>query len=340
MTCEKSDVGLDAALADVVLPDGCFGSGMTAICPNTPLAGDVVIANQTALDTTASPACIPYHLPSGVPDSAYCVIGASKITVATTGRWLVGGSRPLVLLATQITIDGLIDVASHRNGQTGPDANPAACIAGSVPGNDVGGPGGSFGTAGGSGGASEDAPRALAGAAVPKPLALRGGCNGTAGNGNTGGGGGLGGGAVHLIAAQLTIGGTINASGEAGDGAGLSAGGGGGGSGGMIVLEGAQIVVGAAARIFANGGGGGEGGGGSNGGDDGVDSTAPATIGLGGAGNASAGGDGGDGAAGTTPAVTGGDGSDSGGGGGGGAGVIRVIPSQTLGGSISPPPAS
>jgi len=344
MTCEK--VAVDAAVDTIVLPpdtpDGCYGSGIVTVCPDSPITGNtqVSITTSTTLSTTTSPLCVPYHLPSGAPDRTYCVVAAKTVSISSTGRWTVNGTRPLVVVATMtMTIDGTIDAASHRGGNTGPNADPVACPVAGIPTDDAGGPGGSFGTVGGEGGAAANNPKVLAGPSTPNPLALRGGCPGIDGNGGNAGEPGRGGGALSLIASTLQINGTINASGASGIGAGLSAGGGGGGAGGMIILDAPAITVGTLARIFANGGGGGEGGGASNGGNDGDDSASPTAISVGGGGNAGAGGDGGDGAAGTTAATAGENSDDSGGGGGGGAGVIRVFPSQTLAGSISPPPS-
>jgi hypothetical protein len=343
MTCEETavDAGLPDSTPIDALPSGCFG-GFVTVCPDAPITGNTQLAINvpTTLNTTTSPQCMPYHLPDGTPDARFCVVGAKTIAIGQLGRWNVTGTRPLVVVATgQLDVAGTIDAASHIGGTSGPGADPAACVAGAVPAGDEGGPGGSFGTVGGAGGAVDLAASVAAGPPTLKPLDLRGGCPGSSGSGGNAGASGRGGGALYLIANELSITGTVNASGAGGRGAGLSAGGGGGGAGGMIVLDAATLTVANSARIFANGGGGGEGGGGSNGGDDGVDSTAPATAGLGGAGNAGAGGDGGDGAANGLPAERGGNGADSGGGGGGGAGVIRVLPAQTIGGSISPPPS-
>lgn len=344
MTCEKTvvDAAVDVIVPPPDTPEGCYGAGIVTVCPDAPVTGNTQIAipNQATLSTTSSPTCVPYHLPSGAPDTTYCVVAAKTVSVGIAGRWIINGTKPLVVIATTtMTIDGLIDAASHRGGNVGPNADPAACPSGGTPTVDAGGPGGSFGTAGGGGGGSTNDPKIPSAPATPSPMVLRGGCPGTAGNGGNSGAAGRGGGAIYLIAAELRINGTINASGAAGNGAGLSAGGGGGGSGGMIGLDSPAITIGALGRVFANGGGGGEGGGNSNGGNDGVDSAGPLLVSTGGRGNAGVGGDGGDGATGTTAATAGENQDDSGGGGGGGVGVIRVFPSQNLGGSISPPPS-
>jgi hypothetical protein len=345
MTCET--VAVDAAVAVIDtpmgLPDGCYGGGMLALCPDDPIQGNtsLVVSTPLTLSTTTSSLCEPYHLVNGAPDTTYCVVASRMIAITSGAKVIVTGTRPLVVIAKDaMTIDGTLDAASHAGATTGPNANASACIAGGAPTLDDGGPGGSFGTAGGAGGGTDGSAPVPAAAASPKPATLRGGCPGRTGSGVNNGDGGAGGGAIYLIATTLTITGTINASGAGGQGAGLSAGGGGGGSGGMIGLDAATIVAGTNARIFANGGGGGEGGGGSNGGNDGGDPVIPTLAAPGGGGNAGAGGDAGDGSIGAGAGKAGLPDTDSGGGGGGGAGVIRVFPSQPLGGSISPPPST
>jgi hypothetical protein len=344
MTCETESIDAAGVTPDdpMVLPDGCYGGGMLVLCPNDPIQGNTALAitSPVTLSTTNSPLCEPYHLENGTPDSAYCLVTARTITVTIGGRWTITGTRPLVVIGKDLlAIDGTLDASSHAKMSIGPGANAAACIAGATPMLDDGGPGGSFGTAGGAGGGTDAGPLVSAATASPKPATLRGGCSGREGSGGNRGTGGAGGGAVYLISLALHVNGTIDASGAGGTGAGLSAGGGGGGSGGMIVLDAQTIVAGNGARIFANGGGGGEGGGGSNGGNDGADPASPGIAALGGNGNAGAGGDAGDGALGGGAGKAGMNGTDSGGGGGGGGGVIRVFPSQALGGSISPPPS-
>lgn len=340
MTCETTAVDASIDSPDAT-PDGCYGRGLLTVCPDVSITGQsqLNVNAPTTLNTTTSSLCVPYHLPTGTTDATYCVIAVKSITIGFSGRLTATGSRPLVLLATnQINIGGILDVASHIRGNAGPDADPIACSSSSVSSGAEGGPGGSFGSKGGDGGAIGAAPAVPAGAAIPSPVRLRGGCPGRTGAGANGGALGRGGGAVYLISDTIAITGTINASGAGGIGGGPSSGGGGGGSGGMIGLDAPVIEVAMSGRIFANGGGGGEGGGGLNVGDDGVDSTAPMTIGAGGAGGTAGGGNGGDGAGNGVAAQAGENDTDSGGGGGGGAGVIRVFPSRMLAGSISPPP--
>jgi hypothetical protein len=341
-TCEKAstDASADTIPIDST-PDGCYGTGLVVVCPDAPLTGSTVItiATPTMLDTTASPLCLPYHLPNGTGDNRFCVVGAKTISVTPAGRWMFTGARPIVVIGWgATTIEGTIDVASHRDGLAGTASNAPECASGATPTQDDGGPGGSFATAGGAGGGTDQNPPVAAAPATGSITTLRGGCGGRPGSGANAGGAGRGGGALAVLAGTLSITGTINASGAGGQGAGASAGGGGGGSGGMIILDAATISVGATGRIFANGGGGGEGGAG-NVGKDGSDSPAPLTAGMGGEGGAAVGGNGGDGATGTVGSKNGLNNADSGGGGGGGLGVIRVFPPQTLGGQVSPAPS-
>ena len=322
------------------IPAGCYGVGLLIVCPNNPVTGNtsVSITTTTSLNTANAPQCEPYHLLNKPTSTEFCVIAAKTVTVGPLGRWNITGTKPLVVIATNsMSIEGVIDAASHRGGLSGPGADPTACIAGTTPTMLQGGPGGSFGTVGGDGGGIDVGLLVPAGPKAGALATLRGGCTGRDGDGANGGAAGHGGGAVYLIANNLLVSGTINASGASGTGAGLNAGGGGGGSGGMIGLDAPSLTV--SGKIFANGGGGGEGGGGANGGNSGVDAISPTLASDGGAGNASAGGDAGNGAFMTTAAQDGMNGSASGGGGGGGAGVIKVFPMKMLGGAVSPPPS-
>ena len=232
---------------------------------------------------------------------------AEVITVSTV---LAVGSRPLALVATsQLTVTGLLDVASHGStrgaGSQSIECKPFLRIPanGGPPGDTGGGggAGGSFMSRGGDGGSGDAGNHQNGLAADPilgVPMRLRGGCAGQPGGGLAGtGGGGAGGGAVYLLSGgELTIMGSINASGSSGLG-GVNGGdesphggGGGGGSGGLIVLYGASsIATSTTTTLVANGGGGG--GGAAAGGDpqiangrDGNDPlvTAPTTPAAGG----------------------------------------------------------
>lgn len=281
------------------------------------------------------------------------MFAASALTIEL-GATLRGlGSRSLVVLvATDIAIDGTLDVsagicvdgtrvalcAGPGGGLGGyHDLQAGGCGPGGRGANagDTGGGGGGFGQRGAVGGIEVDdgqtpfngASGGLGGAidACPgstlEPLA--GGSGGGAGGGDMkdgwGGDGGGGGGAIQLTAfGTLSISGTILAAGGGGGG-GAKTGGGGGGSGGAILLEALAIDL-DGAILAANGGGGGAGGDGSavRPGELGTSSIEPA---MGGLSSHASGGDGGarleipvDGAA---------SGNDTGGG-GGAVGAIRL----------------
>ena len=324
----------------------CYGAANGIVKPCFDLAptGDVTL--DAAINTTIEPSCsvVVLDVPAGL-----CVVAGANITVPAGVTVAVGGTRPLVLVATgTISVDGNLDAASRHapsapydTFQIGAGANPTGgCNAPGVPGASGGAAGGSFMVLGGAGGGGIGSTGGSPGAAQ-STLALRGGCPGQSALGTLGGRGGRGGGAVYLIANSINIPGTINASGEGG-GPGLtgaSSGGGGGGAGGLIGLDAATINN--TGLVLANGGGGGEGSGGGTSGLPGADPTgvAPATGGIGG----SAGGNGGVGGAGGTGGGnnTGSNGqstaNDGGGAGGGGTGVIKVYRS-VLGGTHSPSP--
>ncbi len=314
----------------------CYGNGLgVSVCLDAkPTEGLAVAANRT-INTTSGTECAPEA-------TAWCVVAATSISIAAGATLSAQGTRPLVLLSmSTITIDGVLDVASHMAMATlqdaGPGANAAACTPGTAAALKGGGWGGSFGTRGGDGGG------VMGATAAPKfvPAALHGGCTGSVGA-NSGGNSGHGGGAGGLIAeTSVLVNGTINASGKSGSStANDAAGGGGGGSGGMIVFDTPMLTFGASARVFANGGGGGEGTAGNTG-IDGTDPVAPGLGGVGGMGGTS-GGDGGNGGYGMLDANGGTNGvnvgNDGGGGGGGGAGVIKVFRGTAPGlGLVSPP---
>jgi hypothetical protein len=323
-------------------PPYCYGhvaSVMGQVCldalPTTPLALTGVAASVNTNPGAAS--CSDSAI-----DQSYCVAAHTSISITGGVLLAVTGSRPLVLLSTStIQMSGVIDIASHRQGNQplGAGANPTAsgaCETPTDPSNMGGGGGGSYGLAGGNGGTGDGGTGGIAkGALVPG--ALRGGCPGGAG-GNANGNGGNGGGAIALIAdGSIDIDGIINASGQSGaGGASGGSGGGGGGSGGMIVIDARTMITGTG-QIFANGGAGGEGSSPGSGGDAGIDSSSPTTAGIGGMGNAG-GGDGGTGSRGGTGGGNGGTGAtnNGGGGGGGGAGAIRTYGTFSFTGQRSP----
>ncbi|MEO6773181.1 MAG: hypothetical protein ABI467_09175 [Kofleriaceae bacterium] len=319
---------LDAPAPGVV----CYGQGFGKICfdaANVP-ATPATLTAQT-IDTDTSPLC------STVVQTTpgWCVVVATELTISGTVTAI--GTKPLVLLATgTLQVDGTLDVASHRGGQTGAGAvatDATLCDPGTPPGNNGGGAGGSFGAVGGNGGNNGG----TAGALQPAN-SMRGGCAGQDGKSGTNGTRGAGGGVAYLIAGtKIAVTGAIDASGAAGTaGVNGNAGAGGGGAGGLIGLD-APIVTNGGA-IFANGGGGAEGSGNTTKGNDGNEST----LGVAAAATASAsnGGDGGAGGA-VTGAGNGGNANTfGGGGGGGGAGAIRLFGAAAITGGVVSPPAS
>lgn len=248
----------------------------------------------------------------------------------------VQGEAALALLAWD-TIDvlGTLDVSANGPGSPGPGA--AREYARSTTGTN-GGSGGSFGSRG----AGEMARPEFGGA---EQVPLEGGMRGQdACGGATGGGGG---GALQLTAGrEISISGTLDASGGGGAGGsqtGTCLGGAGGGSGGGLLIEAPRVFM--TGFVFANGGGGG--GGGNNqglAGSSGGTSPHPRDPGVGGDGRDgrgcplegyTRGGAGGSGATSTSPSSAGepadevagcigGPDRVGGGGGGGGLGRIRV----------------
>ena len=320
----------------------CFGT-LLVLCPRNLPAGRLDVPRNGLTIDTDTTSCAEYT----AADLRPCLVAVETIVI--DGPYRVTGSRPLVLVATTsfaITPSGTIDVSSTKTGRgagsepTG--AIPAECKSATASSN-AGGAGGTFGGRGGNGGAGDPGGSSVS-PTVTTVDRVRGGCRGTRGS-TSGGLGGGGGGAVYLITPDLILDGSINASGAGGRG-GTGAipyggGGGGGGSGGMIVLDVPAIQIAPTAAVFANGGGGGEGGGNPTTGADGDDPATPGVAALGGAGRTLNGGAGGKGSADSVLSGTaGGTGTSQsgGGGGGGGGGVIRVIPSRSLGGLVSPPP--
>jgi hypothetical protein len=324
-----------------------YGTGLLQIClaqaPTAPLA-----FSGSNLDTDTYVGCLAGQ------DPAYCVVAATDFWIVQ-GTLRLGGSRPLVVVADTIRIQGHLDAGTRTNGVgpypngLGPGANSALCLPPTAPvlvaDSGGGGAGGSFQGPGGNGGTGTNpgSTGGVAAAATPPDTVttLRGGCAGDGGVGPLSGAGGSGGGAVYLIATQsIDILATINASGSGAGGgerqAGVNSSGGGGGSGGMIGLDAPTITN--QGQVFANGGGGGEGG---NNGQDG-ESPANATMPARGGGSGGLFDSGGNGSAGTELAgrsgLAGSGFDGAGGGGGGGAGLILVYSPNGIGGTVSPLP--
>jgi len=321
----------------------CYGTGLAIACFATPPSGNQTVSQSVVVNTESSPQCQTL-----TNSTAWCVIAAQTITINSGVTVAATGMRPLVLVATEtLTVNGLIDVASHRGVSIGPSGDAPGCSEGTPPTGTSGGAGGSFGGMGGNG-AGVGGNAGTAGATLA-PTTLRGGCPGQNGADDTAPGArGHGGGAVYLIANNaIMIGGVINASGSGGGGGGNSAnaGAGGGGSGGFIGLD--APMISASGVIVANAAGGGEASGAVSTGDFGDDPTLATAPALGGAGASTFGTDGGNGAYGT---MLGGQNAattctgtcttpSAGGGGGGGAGIIKRYRATSIsGGTISPPP--
>lgn len=328
--------GVDAAA-------GCFGPSGWIVCPHAVGGGKTITG---ALDTSPGSAACEDSIggwPSAQPAACFVVGTTVQLTDV-----IASGSRPLVVVATEtITITGVLDIASHREGTIGPGAPATACEAFKRPATSNtngggGGAGGSFGTAGGNGGDGDQSRKGgeAADADTAAPSTLRAGCAGQRG-GESGGTPGQGGGAVYLVAGVAILGpGSINASGAAGTGGGNHAGGSGGGSGGLVVLSAPSIMLGG---VLANGAGASSGSSDTAGGASGDEAnplqmTMPALGGIGQGGEAGPGGRGGNGAAGTAPAMSGASVQSDRGGGGGGGGLGAVRANIPLAFPVSPAP--
>lgn len=342
----KSDGGLGDDDAPTPFPF-CHGSFVKVCFSTDPTATKTFTVPTTTIDTGSTTDCDQQN----DQKDRYCVVAGNGFTIASGQKLVAHGAKPLVLLSTAMfDVSGDIDVSSSTQAQTrGPGADPVDCANGTPPTASAGGYGGSFQGQGGSGsqGENSDGTGGIPPAALTAfPSVLHGGCPGGAGAviGPLGEGrGGSGGGAIAIIAAQLRVNASINASGAGGRGAqGSKTGGGGGGTGGMIVLESSltAIEISSRAAIWANGGGGGQGGATGLAGANGNESSAPdsgarATL------NGNPGANGGPGSVGST--LTGGLGrndAQSGGGGGGGGGGAGFIHAQGVLGTTTISPAS
>lgn len=339
----------DAPADNAPAYDGCYGSGLFHTCLSAP--PPMMFTSGSTLDTSSSTSCA---LVPQIGGPTVCLIAAQTIVIDSS--LTVTGSYPLVLLGTDtITVNGAIDVSSHRRPVVqGAGANWSGCniptAAGPNAGGAGGGAGGSFGADGGAGGEGNNTSAPDVGvagvAAAPQTATLiRGGCPGDVGGAGTasapGGAGADSGGAVYLLAGMsITVDQSIAANGAGGSGGDVDSGGGGGGAGGLIGLEAPMITV--TAIIAANGGGGGGGGDGSPAaGGPGSDGTATTTAPApGGARTVSYDTTGGAGGVGTVTASAGTSNPAAGGGGGGSVGVVYVKGTLTGASYCSPPPTS
>jgi len=377
-TVADATASIDAP-AEASAPD-CQGWRPHHFDPCTLTPSPVAFTTNITYDTD-----IPGFVEDAVPDPPTTILdqGGTPAVVIAVPSLLVPqgvvlriiGARPLVIASfSTITIDGTIDVGSHRaEPRTGAGANPALCAATAAAagtdettngGGSGGGGGGAFAGTGGKGGPGDSNaqnPGGNGGGLVPLPTIIRGGCAGAASgkagpdnqvtapsNADTTAPGGGGGGAL-LLSARQSI--TINATGKvvAGGAGGAGAplhsavGGGGGGSGGFIAFEAPVYTFIANARVAANGGGGGSSNGFADTGQPGADGADGATGAPGGAAGtcAHAGASGSAGADANGPSAAQGAMSCGGGGGGGSAGFVIVyaaafaVPTQV---TISPAP--
>jgi hypothetical protein len=350
---------LDAAAVDAPAVDAPPTTGdVVHLADDSIGTGDLTVTTPITVITSTTGFTFGTPLPAGVtyttaaqdpggPELA--VLRVRTLTIAANVR--VVGSRPLVIVAGTIALNGVID-AGARRGTPGAGGSAAGAGVGGTGGHvgsygDAGGGGGSFGGVGASGGngvcatgcsPDEQVPGAAAGAtygAVTLAV-LQGGSGGGRSyfpsntqcpEGAPGGGGG----AIQLYAeSSLSIGasGGINVGGGGGAGGDQCnspfnwLAGHGGGAGGAIYLQ--SPIVSNAGVLAANGGGGGAGAGQNGDGGTGADGALAATVAAGGTAAGTYSAAGGDGAAGATAAEAGSNAGADGNGGGGGGGLGRI----------------
>ncbi|HEY4243593.1 MAG TPA: hypothetical protein VGM88_27460 [Kofleriaceae bacterium] len=321
-TCVEPGGELDAP-SDTPPPDTidqlCAGHPPEGpICISPSPTNDLSIASNASIDSDTL--CTETRTIRGTPS---CVVYARTMTLASGATLTLTGTKPLVLVAAAIQIQG-----TFAGDQGGPGASlDARCVV-TAGGLASGAPGGSGFGQGGTGGPLASTGTGAAPGPAVLPDVLQGGCKGGT---TAASAGGAGGGAFYFAASSsIVVTGTISVNG--GGGGAATGGGGGGGAGGMIVLDAPSVLL--SGGVFANGGGGAGGGipgGGQAGmgqpGSDGADTQVSANGGAG----ADTAGDGGRGAANTMlDGFPGQPGSGTqmegaGGGGGGAAGYIGVI---------------
>ena len=182
------------------------------LCPSGAPSGMIDITSSATLVTDSGATSPPNAMLSCAPMTTastpnVCAIFATSIKIEKGITLAATGTKPFVLIATDdIDVEGMLDVASHAGGVTGPGPVPAACGHNSMtPQGETGAEGGSYGTKGASGGGDEDDDTVGAPGDTIGLAALTAGCAGAVG-GNGGGAGGAGGGAVLVSAPMLTIG--------------------------------------------------------------------------------------------------------------------------------------
>ena len=328
-TRNDSTTGADAPCSWALHFDAC------SIAPPPPVG--VVLTAGSWIFNTDTGLFVPTPLTGAFRTSDTTQSGSGPAVVLVLDSFVVQsgavlrvtGSKPLIVGAwTTISVNGVIDAGTRRNGLAGAGSLTATCAPdGAGPGaaTDAGGGGGGGGLrgAGGTGGVGDGAAGGSAGLARAVPSFVRAGCSGASGGLTGFGVGGPGGGAIELAArTSISITGKVTAGGAGGQGGGqtgIKGGGGGGGSGGFIGIDSPALVLGSNAELVANGGGGGGGGNGlAQPGKDSIGDSGSATGGsgaiTGGAGSSMST------LVGETPGFSG----DGGAGAGGGAGFILV----------------
>jgi hypothetical protein len=329
-------------------------NGLADVLDADPPNGDLVLGNNTVIDTTGGTVevggrevvVVTSERAASSGGVAARVIRARSLII---GSAVVRGDRGLVIVTDgPIEIRGTLDISGAAGGAGSLRDTRLAC-AGNAPTTapnvdgvylQAGGGGGGFGAAGGAGGTAAvpgtsspgGAGGALAGNGAITPF--RGGCPGGGAVVNNEVEGGAGGGAIHLVsrtAIRLVSTGVTPGFIDAGGQGGRSAAnetrfgnaGSGGGAGGAILLEAPAVSLVSNTGLTANGGGGGCGLAGAGGsGQNGLRTAAPA---AGATCTAKGRGNGGAGASAAVPvAAAGGNGTAAGGGGGGGLGRIAI----------------
>ncbi|HUQ05795.1 MAG TPA: hypothetical protein VM261_25010 [Kofleriaceae bacterium] len=348
LVLDAGDDGDAAPVVDAAIDAAPHDIAHVAAADETLGTADLEVSADATIDTTAL-SISDVMLPAGVelvavaqdaggPELAILRVRKLRILggVTITAR----GSRPLVVLADIITIDGVLDAGARRERPGAGGAPPQMGVGHGADGSrdglyaDSGGGGGGFGQPGAKGGDSAGAGGGSGGDAHGDQVLSQLGGGSGGGGASTGGcdftSPGAGGGALQLYArTAITIGvtGVINAGGGGGSGGKSCAlqylAGTGGGSGGAIFLQAPTIT--SAGVIAANGGAGGGGASGDDGGagQDGTATTARATGGI--SGGDTYGATGGRGSARVGDASVGENGPSLGNAGGGGGGGGRIV---------------
>ena len=334
-------------VAHVRAEDEYTGVGTLAV------TGDWLLDTTSLTSTPDLPAGVTFtSVPQDAGGTDLAILRVDSLSISQSRMLRATGTRPLVILANSITIDGRLDVGALKDQPGAGGALGGPGVGGNgmrvIPHADSGGGGGGYAAAGAVGGTSTCVLDCNPDAVVPA------GAGGIAYNsglgkleGGSGGGvavpptqptacpagiAGAGGGAVQLYArTMITVGdnGSINAGGGGGRGGFACTApsnflaGSGGGSGGAIFLQ-APIVTNQG-TIAANGGAGGSGGGNGGSGVDGEDGRISVSSAQGGGQSGMLSGRGGNGGTGGQDPQNGSNTSDRGNGGGGGGAVGWLV---------------